>query len=88
MCVCVCVCVCSVVSDSLQPSWTVAHQASLSMEFSRSEYWNRLPFPTPGGLSNPRIKPVPLVSPALNMNSILLAPPSQMGLTQKAAFPQ
>ena len=28
--------------------WTVAHQASLSMEFSRQEYWNRLPFSTPG----------------------------------------
>ena len=34
---------------------TVACQASLSMEFSRQEYWNRLPFPTPRDLSNPRI---------------------------------
>ena len=35
------------VSDSLWPPWTVARQAPLSMEFSRQEYWNRLPFPTP-----------------------------------------
>ena len=30
--------------------WTVAHQAPLSMEVSREEYWSRLPFPTPGDL--------------------------------------
>ena len=30
--------------------WTVAHQASLSMEFSRQEYWSGFPFPTPGDL--------------------------------------
>ena len=35
-------------------SWTVAHQASLSMEFSRLEYWSGLQFPTPGYLPNPR----------------------------------
>ena len=27
--------------------WTTAHQAPLSMEFSRQEYWNGLPFPSP-----------------------------------------
>jgi len=32
------------------------------MEFSRQEYWNRLPFPSPGALSNPGFKPT---SPAL-----------------------
>ena len=32
--------------------WTVAHQASLSMEFSRQEYWSGLPFPSPGDLHN------------------------------------
>ena len=37
--------------------WTVAHQASLSMEFSRQEYWSGLPFPPPGDLINPGIKP-------------------------------
>ena len=37
--------------------WTVAHQAPLSMEFSRQEYWSGLPFPSPGDLPNPGIKP-------------------------------
>ena len=36
----------SVVSDSATP-WTVTHQAPLSMEFSRQEYWSGLPFPSP-----------------------------------------
>ena len=48
MCVCVCVCVCvfwllSRVRLSVTP-WTVVHQAPLSMEFSRQEYWSGLPF--------------------------------------------
>ena len=38
--------VASVVSDSVI-LWAVAHQASLSMEFSRQEYWSGLPFPSP-----------------------------------------
>ena len=38
----------SVLSDSAGPSWTVAHQAPLSMGFSRQEYWSGLPFPSPG----------------------------------------
>ena len=37
--------------------WTVARQAPLSMEFSRQEYWSGLPFPSPGDLPNPGIKP-------------------------------
>ena len=36
-----------VVSDSLQPHGLVAHQAPLSLEFSRQEYWSGLPFPSP-----------------------------------------
>ena len=40
-------------------SWTVTHQASLSMEFPRQEYWSGLPFPSPGDLltqgSNPHL---------------------------------
>ena len=49
MCVCVCVraCMLSYAQLFVTP-WTVAHQASLSMEFSREEYWCGLPFPTPG----------------------------------------
>ena len=38
--------------------WTVARQAPLSMGFSRQEYWSGLPFPSPGDLPNPGIKPL------------------------------
>ena len=37
--------------------WTVAFQAPLSMEFSRQEYWNGLPFPSPGDLPDPGTEP-------------------------------
>ena len=37
--------------------WTVVYQASLSMGFSRQEYWSGLPFPSPGDLPDPGIKP-------------------------------
>ena len=47
------------------PPGTIAHQVPLAMEFSRQEYWNGLPFPPPRDLSNPGIKLVSLVSPAL-----------------------
>ena len=45
--------------------WTVAHQALLSMEFSRQEYWSGLPCPPSGNLSNRRIESTSLMSPAL-----------------------
>ena len=53
---------CQVLSDSFSTPWTVAYQALLSMEFSRQEDCNGLPFPTPGDLPNLGIKPM---SPAL-----------------------
>ena len=43
----------SVVSWLFAAPWTVAHQAPLSMEFSRQEYWSKLPCPLPGDLPNP-----------------------------------
>ena len=46
ICMC-CVLSCSVVSDSAT-SWTVDHQAPLSMGFPRQEYWSGLPFPSTG----------------------------------------
>ena len=46
-----------VMSDSLLTSWTVIHQAPLSMEFSRREYWNGLPFPSSEALPDPGIEP-------------------------------
>ena len=45
--------------------WTVAHQAPLFMGCSRQEYWNGLPFPSPGHLLDPGIEPMTLASPAL-----------------------
>ena len=45
--------------------WTIAHQAPLSMGFSRQEYWSGLPCPPPGDLPNPGIEPASLTSPAL-----------------------
>ena len=47
----------SVMSDSLQPPYTVAHQAPLSMGFSRQEYWSGLWLPTPGDLPDPGSNP-------------------------------
>ena len=45
--------------------WTVAHQAPLSVEFSRHKYWSGLPFTPPGHLLSPGIKLSSLASPAL-----------------------
>ena len=45
--------------------WTVAHQAPLSMEFSRQEYWSGMPWLLPGDLPDPGIKPTSLTFPAL-----------------------
>ena len=52
----------SVLSDCFATPWTGAHQAPLSMEFSRQEYWGELSFPTLGVAG---IEPVFLVSPAI-----------------------
>ena len=46
-----------VMSNSVNP-WTVAHQAPLSIEFSRQEYWSGLPFPSPGDPPKPGIEPM------------------------------
>ena len=51
----------------LETARTVAHQAPLFMEFSRQEYWNGLPFPSPGDLPDPGIEPR---SPALLEDSL------------------
>ena len=45
--------------------WTVAHQAPLSVGFSRQEYWSGLQCSPPGDLPDPGIKPASLTSPAL-----------------------
>ena len=57
----------SVVPDYETP-WTAAHQAPLSMRFSRQGYWSGLPFPSPGDLPNAGIEPR---SPTLQADSLL-----------------
>ena len=57
-------CVYSVMSKSLR-SMNCRHQAFLSMEFSRQEYWSGLPFPSPGDLPDSGIEPASLASPAM-----------------------
>ena len=54
--------------------WTVGCQAPLSTEFSRQEYWSGEPFPSPGDLPNPGIKPR---SPSLQEDSLRSEPPQK-----------
>ena len=81
----VCVCVCARARararmSALSPvrlfvtPWIIAFKASQSMEFSRQEYWSRLPFPTPGDRPDPGIKPTFLASPALAGGFFTIAP--------------
>ena len=51
--------------------WTVAYQAPPSMGFSRQEYWSGLPFPPPGDLPDPGIKPG---SPAFQADTLTSEP--------------
>ena len=55
---------------------TVACQAPLSMGFSRQEYWSGLPFPSPGDLPDPGIKPG---SPALRADALPSEAPGKLG---------
>ena len=63
----------------LATAWTVAHQAPLSMEFSRHEHWSGLPFPPPGDLLHPGILPLlnwqvgslPLATPGKPLGDML-----------------
>ena len=60
---------------ALATPWTVAHQPPLFMGFLRQEYWRGLPFPSPGDLPDPGIKPK---SPALQADSLLTEPPGKI----------
>ena len=55
-------------------SWTVTHQAPLSVGFPRQEYWSGLPFPLAGDLPNPGIE---LTSPALAGGFFTSEPPGK-----------
>ena len=70
LCVCHVVCMLSHVQLFVIPQ-TVAHQAALSLEFSRRVYWSGLPFPSPRDLSDLGIKPG---SPALQADSLPCEP--------------
>ena len=63
--------------------WTVAYQALLSLGFSRQEYWSELPFPSPGVLPDPRIKPA---SPALAGGFFTTEPPGNLWDHWQAAY--
>ena len=54
--------------------WTVAYQVPPSMGFSRQEYWSGVPFPSPGDLPNPGIKPG---SPAFQADALTSEPPGK-----------
>ena len=60
--------------------WTVAHQAPLSMGFSRQEYWSGMSCPSPGDLHDPGIEPVSLRSPALAGGFFTTSPASGANL--------
>ena len=62
----------------------VAYQAPHSMEFSRQEYWNGLPFPSPGDLPNPGIKPRSLT---LQADSLLSEPQEKWNCWVKRHMP-
>ena len=53
--------------------WTVAHQAPLSMGFSRQECWSGFPCPPPGDLPDPGIKSASPAGPDLQTDSLLLS---------------
>ena len=62
---------------TLCDSMTCACQAPLSMEFSRQEYWNGLPFPPPGDLPNIGINPASPATPALVGRFFATEPPGK-----------
>ena len=73
-CMYVCACVQLLQSClSLQP-YRLAHQAPLTADFSRQEYWSGLLCPPPGDLPHPGIEPASSMSPALQLDSFTTEP--------------
>ena len=66
-------------SPTLVTPWTVACLAPLSMRFPRQEYWSELPFPSPGDLLDPGIKPT---SPALAGGFFTLESPGKPNISK------
>ena len=71
ICTCVCMCARQLLScvQLFATSWTVAHQAPLSLGFPRQEYQSGLPCPPPGDLPNPGIEPGSLTLQADSLSS-------------------
>ena len=69
--------------DSLATAWTIAHQALLSMGFPRQGYWSELPFPSPGDLPAPEIKPA---SSALAGGFFTIEPPGNPPFNTRKIF--
>ena len=57
----------------------VAYRDPPSVEFTRQEYWNGLPFPSPGDLPDPVMEPR---SPTLKADALLSEPPSESEVAQ------
>ena len=70
----VCLLSCCSCAQLFATLWTVTHQATLSIGFSRLEYWRGLSFPSPGDLPNLGIEPR---SPALQADSLPSKPPGK-----------
>ena len=70
-------CLVARLSDSFATPWTVTQQNSLSVGYSRQEYWSELPCPPTGDLPNPGVK---LGFPALQADSLLPEPPGEARL--------
>ena len=61
--------------------WTVDFQAPLTIGFPRQEYWSGLPFPSPGDLPSPGVKPE---SPALAGGFFTTKPPGKPGIGERS----
>ena len=62
---------------TLVTPWSVAHQAPLSIRFSRQEHWSGLPFPSPGHLPDPGTKPASPALQAVSLQTELPGKPEQ-----------
>ena len=71
----------SIMFDSFETPWTIARQAPLSIGFPRQEYWSGLPFPSPGNLPDPGIKPR---FPILQADSLLSELPGKLSRVSNA----
>ena len=74
-------------SDSFATLWTVAHQAPLSMGFSKQEYWSGLPFPSLGDLPDPGIEPAsPTLEGGFFITEPLVKPPCRLSVIYSSVY--